>query len=535
MKKALIWVIILLAIGGVAYGGYKMFWKGSPEVATTTVKEKNQIESNSYETLQEISTFPEEVSMKSGESIELDLMGEYLDEPAARKLEKSLLTGDEYKDIKVTTLDKNVVTASLVQINKDKIDDPESKKAKYKIRIKAHKEPKGSETKVVVTYTDKRTKEEFETTIPIFLEDQKKLTNKEIRTVMDKYIDMFNVSTDFLTDKNIYAPEDVSIHMDEYEKTISTFATKRYMKDNKTFLRDYLSVMGEGEFTPNYDVRFDVLENKPSKVVVKSVLEPMIYGADYNVYADNFYITAIKENGNWLIDEVKKTEAPEDPVNFTWDEYEKFLNQTNVNLNYLGQIKMNADIGYDANWNPVRRKTTVFLVEGEFTDGIDGITAASGNVVDIPEELLPENLRPKQEKVQISDITWNSYSNVRYGYRVEYPDTWNIGREADNGDGVALYSGEHGEVVIYGSMSMFLDENASPENYDEVEVGDTHTQFQFFRLGRGEYGITLYGNVSNEFYETNREIFEYMINNLEIDHGWKAPTSKKVFPFVRKI
>ena len=525
MKKALIWVIILLAIGGVAYGGYKMFWKGSPEVATTTVKEKNQIESNSYETLQEISTFPEEVSMKSGESIELDLMGEFLDEPAARKLEKSLLTGDEYKDIKVTTLDKNVVTASLVQINKDKIDDPESKKAKYKIRIKAHKEPKGAETKVVVTFTDKRTKEEFETTIPIFLEDQKKLTNKEIRTVMDKYIDMFNVSRDFLADKNIYYSgrhEDLVSHMDEYEKTISTFVTKRYMEENKTFLGDYLSVMGEGVFTPNYDVRFDVLENKPSKVVVKSVLEPMIYGADYNVYADNFYITAIKENGNWLIDEVKKTEAPEDPANFTWDEYEKFLNQTNVNLNYLGQIKMNADIGYDANWNPVRRKTTVFLVEGEFTDGIDGITAASGNVVDIPEELLPENLRPKQEKVQISDITWNSYSNVRYGYRVEYPDTWNIGREADNGDGVALYSGEHGEVVIYGSMSMFLDENASPEDYDEVEVGDTHTQFEFFRLGRGEYGITLYGNVSNEFYETNREIFEYMINNLEIDHGLES-------------
>jgi hypothetical protein len=82
--------------------------------------------------------------------------------------------------------------------------------------------------------------------------------------------------------------------MDEYEKTISTFATKRYMEENKTFLEEYLSVMGEGVFTPNYDVRFDVLENKPSKVVVKSVLETMIY------------ITAIKENGNWLIDEVKK-------------------------------------------------------------------------------------------------------------------------------------------------------------------------------------------------------------------------------------
>jgi hypothetical protein len=214
------------------------------------------------------------------------------------------------------------------------------------------------------------------------------LTDSEIRSVMDQYFQWVETSYTFLSERIKYDATLINTFSREYEEQISTLVSRNFMNEHKDFLETIIATSGEGMPYPNYDTRFEVIENTPTKVTVKSLVEPFIYGADYNQFADNFYITAVKENGEWLIDKFTLTSAPEEPVNFTEEEIKKFI-QAN-NLTYVGDITLNAAIGYDQSMSEVKGETKVYLVKGEFTDGVDGLTAASGNVIyDIPADMVP--------------------------------------------------------------------------------------------------------------------------------------------------
>ena len=162
------------------------------------------------------------------------------------------------------------------------------------------------------------------------------LTDAEIRSVMEKYFKWMETSYTFLTERLQYDATLINTYNREYEEKISTFVSRNFMNEHKDFLETIIATSGEGMPHPNYETRFEVIENTPTKVTVKSLVEPFIYGADYNEFADNFYITAVKENGQWLIDKFTLTSAPEEAVNFTEEEIKKLI-QAN-DLTYLGDI-----------------------------------------------------------------------------------------------------------------------------------------------------------------------------------------------------
>lgn len=57
-------------------------------------------------------------------------------------------------------------------------------------------------------------------------------------------------------------------------------------------------------------------------------------------------------------------------------------------------------------------------------------------------------------------ITYNSYTNPRYGFLIEYPNTFKKGEESDNGDGIVLSSSEDSaKLTVYGSNNI-LNETA---------------------------------------------------------------------------
>ena len=215
---------------------------------------------------------------------------------------------------------------------------------------------------------------------------------------MNQYFEWFEISKQFLENPIGYKPENVNVYMDEYESEISNLVTKNYINEHKNFLKIYLSSSGEGFRMPDYDVRFDIIENTPKKVTVKSIIAPYYMVTDE--VAANVYVTAIKENGKWLIDSTKITQPPEELVNFTWNEFDKIIKSDgyDYDMKYLGEITMNATIGFDIG-GPVQRETKVFLVDDPNTEGISGITASGNKITDIPNELLPENLRPKSDSL----------------------------------------------------------------------------------------------------------------------------------------
>lgn len=277
------------------------------------------------------------------------------------------------------------------------------------------------------------------------------LTDSEIRSVMDQYFEWLETSYTFLTERLHYDAKLINTYNREYEEEISTLVSRNYMNEHKDFLETIIATSGEGLPHPNYDTRFEIIENTPTKVTVKSLVEPLIYGANYNEFADNFYITAIKENGQWLIDKVTLTSAPEEAVNFTEDEIKKFI-QAN-GLAYLGTITMNATIGYDQSRNEVKSETKVYLVKGEFTDGVDGLTAASGNVIfDIPEDLVPT-----------AEINENEEGAGPLMLEYAFHEDGTITASYEEGATISLKVGE--EIVIQRTDS--LDKN---NFYDELMI-----------------------------------------------------------------
>ncbi|MEH7180239.1 hypothetical protein [Neobacillus vireti] len=277
------------------------------------------------------------------------------------------------------------------------------------------------------------------------------LTDPEIRSVMEKYFEWVETSYTFLTERLQYDATLINIYNREYEEKISTLVSRNYMNEHKDFLETIIATSGEGMPHPNYDTRFEVMENTPTKVSVKSLVEPFIYGADYNEFADNFYITAVKENGQWLIDKVTLTSAPEEAVNFTEEEIKKLI-QAN-GLTYLGDITLNATIGHDQSMNEIISETKVYLVEGEFTDGVDGLTAASGNVIyDIPADSVPTPETSENEEVTgplVLEYAFHEDGTITASYK--------------EGATISLKVGE--EILIQRTDSM--DEN---EFYDELMI-----------------------------------------------------------------
>ncbi|WP_010200156.1 hypothetical protein [Bacillus sp. m3-13] len=362
---------------------------------------------NSCKELVSLKASEESVNTNSGSELKLDIVGEFKDAGSGKTSDSSLLTGDKVMDMTVTTLDKNIAKAKFIQINKKEEKNPKSKKAKYKLSITTLAEPDGEQTEVIVTYNDRKTREEHSVTIPIVLEDQKKLTDDEIQSIMNQYLEWFLSAKEFMaapspTDN---LTEYVDANLSSFEESVSTLVTERFSRDNESFIRNNISTFGKLENAPKFDVRFEILENTPSKIMVKSVIMPQVYPAAYIEFGSNVILTAIKDGTEWYIDEITYSQAPENPVNFSWSELEYY------DLEYLGEMNLRTTVGYQATtFDYAEGETKVYLVRNPFGEGIDGITAASGNIVTIPEESLPKNLRPKPAITGDSDTIVLEYS-----------------------------------------------------------------------------------------------------------------------------
>jgi len=75
-------------------------------------------------------------------------------------------------------------------------------------------------------------------------------------------------------------------------------------------------------------------------------------------------------------------------------------------------------------------------------------------------------------KLPISELpiqfgNWKSYTNHRFGFSIQVPKEWEIGRESDNGDGLELYIGNPMvDIRVYGSF--FFQDFSSP--YDKIRL-----------------------------------------------------------------
>jgi hypothetical protein len=78
-----------------------------------------------------------------------------------------------------------------------------------------------------------------------------------------------------------------------------------------------------------------------------------------------------------------------------------------------------------------------------------------------------------------------TYTNYRFGFEIDYPKKWPIGKQADNGDGINLYNSTDAEILVYGSNvpSSFSTQDAPVERSRfKLNDGTNATLLKFWFL-----------------------------------------------------
>jgi|GEM_PF-5247652 len=100
---------------------------------------------------------------------------------------------------------------------------------------------------------------------------------------------------------------------------------------------------------------------------------------------------------------------------------------------------------------------------------------------------------------------WQTYENIRFGFRVEYPSHWKITVEAANGDGVIISGGDSVEMTF------------SASNYFEEFAPDL-TDYESFTLSNGEQASykmeNRHGSVTVSLIAIQDNIVQYSITGV---------------------
>jgi len=121
---------------------------------------------------------------------------------------------------------------------------------------------------------------------------------------------------------------------------------------------------------------------------------------------------------------------------------------------------------------------------------------------------------------------YTTYVNERFGYKIDYPKDWPIGRVADNNDGLNLFNKPNYEILAYGSNipSKFSDIKAKRSSlllHDGREATlmtlNNHGKviyIVFFEEGGVQY--SLYVNVPSDFYNQNKNSIETVAKSYRL-------------------
>ncbi|KAA0548397.1 hypothetical protein FZW96_07425 [Bacillus sp. BGMRC 2118] len=227
---------------------------------------------------------------------------------------------------------------------------------------------------------------------PVEPVEEPKLTDEEVRVIMNKYLEMDEMRIKFMGEELEFKTENIDKYYETFEDKMRNYVTSNFMEqeNQKEVITYYIGSHGEGHMVPDFDLRFDIIENTPQRVVVKSVVNPLLISS-YIEYGSNAYLRAVKENNEWKIDDIYFTDAPEEPVNFTWEEILKFNENSDLDLQLVGETYLDAEVARGRDGNIIMMNTKVYLVESSFYEYIVGITEASGNLIlEIPDGVLPK-------------------------------------------------------------------------------------------------------------------------------------------------
>ncbi|WML54338.1 hypothetical protein RCG17_06740 [Neobacillus sp. PS3-12] len=131
---------------------------------------------------------------------------------------------------------------------------------------------------------------------------------------------------------------------------------------------------------------------------------------------------------------------------------------------------------------------------------LDQIKAQQNNQSSTASQNSSDITKPSTEatthKPSSEEFMYKSFKNSRFGFTVQYPDTFTVGPEPTNNDGRQFNNGEC-EIVAYGSF--VVDGDTIQRDYEQA-ISDAKASIAYQKLGDNWFVIS-YKDVNNIVYE----------------------------------
>lgn len=293
-----------------------------------------------------------EITLKASQSIDVPVIGSYEDISIQKSKESNL---SDFDLLTVESSDNSTVTVA---------------KGENLIKIIAPANPSSEQATVKLVYTENGVTSEEKINLKI-TDIPRELSRKEIKKITTELYDGIRNSFIDLGMKHQWNNERNPADFNILSPALRNYATEKftngYLKD---LSNDYYCDCDAWMFPiVDFDIRMDVIENTPQRIVVSGIeFDSMIFSGG------TLYLTIIRDGENWLIDDWKYVSNQDKKLNVTVDEYLAHLERSGEGGSFVKEITHNG------------RKVYVSSLDGLTYEGIFADT--SEIIFDIPIEWL---------------------------------------------------------------------------------------------------------------------------------------------------
>lgn len=190
---------------------------------------------------------------------------------------------------------------------------------------------------VVPVDSDSQSEKDEDDTDTDVSEEPEVLSDAEIRVVMDKFLKIEEIVKETngkmtFSDEESTQPEVMAAKLQEnLPESIKELASSEMLnKELPKEIQYWYSTSGEDGFFPevSLDARMEVIENTPQLIKVKT-----FELKDFYQWHGNVYITAVYENGQWLISGYEWVDADKEPLDLSKEElliHEETMNDSEI-------------------------------------------------------------------------------------------------------------------------------------------------------------------------------------------------------------
>jgi hypothetical protein len=232
------------------------------------------------------------------------------------------------------------------------------------------------EQEVVPVDSDSQSEKDDDDKDPVVSEEPEVLSDTEIRVVMDKFLKIEEIVKETngkmtFSDEESTQPEVMAAKLQEnLPESIKELASSEMLnKELPKELQYWYSTSGEDGFFPevSLDARMEVIENTPQLIKVKT-----FQLKDFYQWHGNVYITAVYENGQWLISGYEWVDADKEPLDLSKEElliHEETMNDSEIEFIAEETITSTMDDGTSKTANAIIVKIVKDnTLKGRFTD-----------------------------------------------------------------------------------------------------------------------------------------------------------------------